>query len=504
MAFLFFIVLIIAFLTIVLRSQSSYSIKFLVGIICGGALSFASFILYLSKFNLYYNQINAFLKLYPGSLSYSLIQFFNPDFLIRTMNIGVALFYYSYMAFIISFVQIPKEERRNKIIYILLLIPLLLQIVIFDPKLNILLQNILFNLSILHHFETISHYISLVFRTINIMYIVIGPLVLMVSIIKYIKGIQLKNYIIFSTINITVLGIAFSTLFYWAPTSLIRVTFSKYQNYLQPNLKFYFDSVYLLPAVILLTLLLMVINLLKYRSLSDYYKTQNLLTQKKIDTASMGMQIFTHSVKNHLLAIRSETEYLQSILKDNEKAMYSLNLIKDSTQQSFIRVDQTADKLKNILLQFDSCDIHKPIESVIEKMRLQFSEIELIYTPGKMELNCMIDEGYIEEVIHNILLNAVEAMNVKLELNVITVYINEVNDWAIISIEDNGVGIEEASVDKIFDPFFTTKTPISNWGIGLSYCYKIIEGHQGSIEVNSRTGIGTQFNIMIPTNNKFK
>lgn len=504
MALLFFFILIIGFLVIVIRRQRHYSIKFLIGLMFGSALSFVAFILYLTKFNLYYNHINAFLKLTPGTLSYVIIQFLNADILIRMMNVGIALFYYSYLSFIISLVQIPKQELKNKIIYILLLFPLGLQVIVFDPQLNMYFQNILFKYSLLQHFDTISKYMSFAFGTINVIYIIIGPLILFLTLVRYIKVFQLKNYIIFSMINLTVLGIAFTVLFYWAPTSLVRVTFSKYQNYIQPDLRLYFDNVYLLPVVILLTLVLMMINLFKYRSFLDFDKAQNLLTQKKIDTASIGMKVFTHSVKNHLLAIRSETEYLQSFLIENEEAMYSLKLIKESAEQSFLQIDRTTDRLNNIILQFELCDIHKPIENTMTKMNRQLKEIELHYSPLNSKLNCMIDEIYIEEVLHNIILNAIEAKKEKDEKGRIKIIVNEVNDWAILSVIDNGIGVDSSLRERVFDPFFTTKSPNSNWGIGLPYCYKIIEGHQGRIELNSKKNEETQFSIMIPTTNQLK
>jgi two-component system NtrC family sensor kinase len=68
----------------------------------------------------------------------------------------------------------------------------------------------------------------------------------------------------------------------------------------------------------------------------------------------------------------------------------------------------------------------------------------------------------------------------------------------IISVQDNGVGISEATYGKIFQPFFTTKGPGQGTGLGLSISYDIIKAHGGKIEVSSQEGEGTRFDVVLP------
>jgi len=63
-------------------------------------------------------------------------------------------------------------------------------------------------------------------------------------------------------------------------------------------------------------------------------------------------------------------------------------------------------------------------------------------------------------------------------------------------IEDRGIGITEKDFSQIFDPFFSTKERGS--GLGLSIVYKLVEGHQGEIKVESKEGKGTKFVIFLP------
>ena len=70
------------------------------------------------------------------------------------------------------------------------------------------------------------------------------------------------------------------------------------------------------------------------------------------------------------------------------------------------------------------------------------------------------------------------------------------SDSVEITISDTGVGIPADVIERIFDPFFTTKD--SGTGLGLAVVHRIIEGHKGKIEVNSKEGEGTSFKITLP------
>ena len=70
---------------------------------------------------------------------------------------------------------------------------------------------------------------------------------------------------------------------------------------------------------------------------------------------------------------------------------------------------------------------------------------------------------------------------------------------AIVTIEDNGIGIPSSISNNIFNPFFTTKDPNEGTGLGLSITYEIVvEGHGGSINFESKEGLGTKFIVKLP------
>jgi signal transduction histidine kinase len=67
-------------------------------------------------------------------------------------------------------------------------------------------------------------------------------------------------------------------------------------------------------------------------------------------------------------------------------------------------------------------------------------------------------------------------------------------------VADNGYGIEERHMKRIFDPFFTTKPTGEGTGLGLAVSYGIVKSHGGEIEVESSTGAGTEFQVLLPEN----
>ncbi len=118
-----------------------------------------------------------------------------------------------------------------------------------------------------------------------------------------------------------------------------------------------------------------------------------------------------------------------------------------------------------------------------------------------------VDEGQISQVINNLLINALQAMdeNGKIEIAAKNRVIGPMEKrrypllpgcYIVITIRDYGAGIPEELLQKIFDPYFTTKKDGS--GLGLSTVYSIIKNHSGYVEVDSQLGRGATFTLFLP------
>jgi PAS domain S-box-containing protein len=111
------------------------------------------------------------------------------------------------------------------------------------------------------------------------------------------------------------------------------------------------------------------------------------------------------------------------------------------------------------------------------------------------------NEARLEQVVINLLLNAVQAMREdSVETNEIRVSVRaDSDDHAVLEVFDNGEGIPPDVLPRIFDPFFTTKPVGVGTGLGLSICHGIVTSLGGNIAAYSEPGVGTTFRVVLPT-----
>jgi len=110
---------------------------------------------------------------------------------------------------------------------------------------------------------------------------------------------------------------------------------------------------------------------------------------------------------------------------------------------------------------------------------------------GRLEVDA--DPQKMRQVFWNLGINSIEAMPEGGELIIST---RNMDRAVEITFKDFGAGIDKKNIEKIFYPFFTTKE--HGTGLGLSIAYRIIEEHNGRINVNSSPGVGTTFEIIMP------
>jgi signal transduction histidine kinase len=170
-------------------------------------------------------------------------------------------------------------------------------------------------------------------------------------------------------------------------------------------------------------------------------------------------------------------------------------------------VHEELERVKNLVSDFvtmskPSVPIIKPIEintfldSVLRFMEghaaLHDVRFARDYYTAHEEI-LLADAAQIKQVLINILQNAVEASEPK---EIVTLKTRKLSNSLVITVSDNGIGISPENLTKIQNPFFTTKD--NGTGLGLSVSYRIINNHNGEITIDSRLGVGTDFNIHLP------
>ncbi|MCB0139350.1 MAG: hypothetical protein KDE50_05515, partial [Caldilineaceae bacterium] len=123
------------------------------------------------------------------------------------------------------------------------------------------------------------------------------------------------------------------------------------------------------------------------------------------------------------------------------------------------------------------------------------------------------DRGQIQQVLMNLIINAAEAIGQNRGKVTVETALTEIaslnwgqsmptneplypGQYVVVTVKDNGSGMDADTLSKIFDPFFTTK--FTGRGLGLASVLGIIRSHKGGIEIQSTPGVGTQFKIFIP------
>jgi len=127
--------------------------------------------------------------------------------------------------------------------------------------------------------------------------------------------------------------------------------------------------------------------------------------------------------------------------------------------------------------------------------------------------SAQINEGQMHQVVHYLVINAVEAMPdggiIEIAAQNSTLAVDQVpplpaGNYIKWHVKDHGMGIPKEHMKKLFDPYFTTKQMgnIKGMGLGLAICYSIIKNHEGLITVESEPGYGTTFTVYIPALNE--
>ncbi|WP_409342125.1 sensor histidine kinase [Paenibacillus sp. MBLB4367] len=483
------------------KHLTSVSTRFLYGIMLGWVLSFVSFILYLSKFNYYYNVISRFFDFSPGTWNHLVLVNFNPDVLIRMLNGGVILFQFSFLCYAVSFV---KRSKKGKSLYVYALIGLVsaIQLAYYDPSINLLLQDRFGGTSAEGRalFAAVTQTLNTGFQLANYGYLLLAFGLLLNDYFNTPKIKFLKNYALFNILTLVPVAAIHALTFNWAPKVLVKATVMPgYHNYLQPQIGTYTAVFNVFPYVAFAALAFMIAVIVKYSSIETYHRNRDVQISKSIDTASLGVRAFTHALKNHLLAIRSEAEFLKEKHANDNETAYSLELMLDSCAKSFESIDYAADKLKTIELNLQHTVLDAPVRTALARFQASKRQHAQIHFRLSGDIPAVyMDEFHMSEAVFNIVENALESFGDRQD-GVIEIEIGQQNGWGVISIRDNGQGVPSEHLDSIFSPFFTTKSSVTNWGIGLSYCHKIVAAHDGDITVESGPQAGTLFKIVLPT-----
>jgi len=219
-------------------------------------------------------------------------------------------------------------------------------------------------------------------------------------------------------------------------------------------------------------------------------KTEIAERLASLGTIAAGL---AHEIKNPLVSIKTLAELLPERFEDPEFRTYFTNIAITEIDRIECIVSDLLDFAKSSEPRFEPLDLNRFLDSIILMLSSQLTKRRIIVLKRLPEDLPIIyaDHSQIKQVLLNLFINSMEAMPDGGEITVEVIRDDGVPDdeKVIIRIKDTGYGIKDDDKIHLFKPFFTTKG--SGTGLGLSICKRIIEKHNGEIEIESDYNNGT-------------
>ena len=258
------------------------------------------------------------------------------------------------------------------------------------------------------------------------------------------------------------------------------------------------------------TLLSFAISNIRTRELNTALESR-LLQAQKLETIGKLSSGMAHDFSNLLSSIFGSLNLLRKKVPDT-----------DDTKRLIDNIENCSVRARDLTKGLLSYGKSTPKRKELVKPNLLVDEISKVVTQTFPVTIKYIE--HVDENLHNILGNSTEVYQVLLNLCVnakeatdgegtITLSANNISidkkniinypllnegNYVLFTVKDDGSGIEEKDLQKIFDPYFSTKDKETVSGLGLYVSYGIIKAHKGMIEVTSKVGAGTQFDVYIP------
>jgi two-component system, NtrC family, sensor kinase len=217
--------------------------------------------------------------------------------------------------------------------------------------------------------------------------------------------------------------------------------------------------------------------------------------------ASLGMLAagIAHEINNPLGGILALTSLALEDLPADDPNRENLEEVVRQTLRCSEIVKHLLEFSRQHRVSTERVDVNLALEGTLSLLQRQsiFFNVEVVKHLDPALPPIIADRSQLEQVLMNILMNAVQAMEEQGTLTVTTRHDTE-RQRVELTVADTGCGIPPEAIDRVFDPFFTTKQSGQGTGLGLSIAYGIVSRHQGTIAVESEPGKGTRFTIRLP------
>jgi len=234
------------------------------------------------------------------------------------------------------------------------------------------------------------------------------------------------------------------------------------------------------------------------RMIEELEKNAIVLAQNERDLAwrEMAKQV-AHEIKNPLTPMRLSIQSFQRKFQpDDPNIKQKLN----DFSESLIQQIDTMSAVASAFSDFASMPAQQnEVLDVVEVVELTldiFHEDFIVFECSEKEIISKIDRTQLIRIITNLIKNAIQAIPENQETKMILVTVEKIDQQVVITVKDNGSGINPEHVNNVFEPKFTTKN--SGMGLGLGIIKNIIENYNGTITFETKFGRGTIFIVTLP------
>jgi signal transduction histidine kinase len=235
---------------------------------------------------------------------------------------------------------------------------------------------------------------------------------------------------------------------------------------------------------------------------------EDMLRMRTLAALGEMAAVVVHELKNPLGGIRGFAELLDRDLEEGDPRRRSVQKIMQGADAMDRMVKSLLDFSKPVKLSARKVEMAGIIDEAISFFEMddsqKNSDVRIARNYHQAEVWCELDREQFRQVLLNLLHNAAQAMTEGGEISVDLSPAGQTADSGpgetdrsvLLKISDTGGGMSKATLEKLFTPFFTTKQ--EGTGLGLSTVKKIMEAHQGEIQVQSEQGRGTTITLRLP------
>ena len=204
-----------------------------------------------------------------------------------------------------------------------------------------------------------------------------------------------------------------------------------------------------------------------------------------------------HEINNPLFAILGLTEFLLQESEDGSRARHRLELIRETGLEIKEIVRALLDFAGESTDERHLVPIEDVVRSTVELVRRTNAHkgVELVDAYNAADALVLASPNQLKQVVLNLIANARQAMPIG---GTVHVDVSRLGAHAMVTVADDGPGIDPALLSRIFEPFFTTKRALGGTGLGLSVSLGIAESHGGTLIATSEPGVGARFTVRLP------